>query len=98
MELMKVFLKNKKVLVIDDERGVIRLIEVILKRHNIQVVPAENPLVGIAMARSLKPNLIIVDMSLPSMSGLDVCQILKEDKTTKDIPIFIISVFPIGRV
>ena len=85
------FLKNKKILVIDDEQEIARLIEVVLQGQKINVISSKDPLIGIAMARSEIPNLIIVDLMLPKMNGLEVCKILKEDLTTKDIPIFIMS-------
>ena len=82
---------QKKILVIDDDPEILVLLKSHLEAENYEVMPCENGVRGIDLARTLSPDLIILDILLPDISGLKMCRILKGDKETKKIPILILT-------
>lgn len=80
-----------KVLIVDDEGPIRELIRYNLEKENIQTVQAENAVIALNLARTILPDLIILDLMLPDMSGLDVCRILKNDQKTLKIPIIMVT-------
>ncbi len=85
--------KRTKILVVDDDPGVLHLLSRSLETaHGYQVVTAQESRAGLHLARQEKPDLIILDILIPDMSGGELAQKLKEDPETKDIPIVFISI------
>lgn len=82
---------GEKILNIDDSPTVQRLIEMILASQGYQVVLASDGEAGIAMAKSEKPALILVDFVMPKMNGFQVCKTLKEDPEFQDTPIILVT-------
>jgi len=82
---------GEKILDIDDSPTVQRLIEMILTSQGYKVVLASDGEEGIAMARSERPALILVDFVMPKMNGFQVCKTLKEDPEFKDTPIILVT-------
>lgn len=84
--------RSKTVLIVEDEQDVIDLLAVrLLKDTSYTVATANDGQSGLEKARSELPWLIILDLMLPKMSGLEVCKILKSDRVTREIPIIILS-------
>ncbi|NIM03883.1 response regulator [bacterium] len=83
--------KVLRILVIDDEEGVLTLLKFRLGKFGHEVITANNGPEGIRKARMLEPDLILLDLVMPGMSGFRVCELLKGYKKTKDIPIFIFT-------
>jgi len=83
-------MKNK-VLVIDDEGLNRKLIRTFLGRELLEVIEAGDAESGLALARSEHPDLILLDVRLPGMSGLEAIRMLKTDDTTRDIPVLMLS-------
>ena len=81
----------KKVLLIEDSKALAGALEGTLKLHNIETIWAADGVQGIAMAKREKPDLILLDLMLPKISGFEVCKILKTDDTTWRIPVVIMS-------
>jgi two-component system response regulator MprA len=79
------------VLVIDDEENIIELIKLGLKYEGFQVESAPDGPQGLAAAQRLNPDLIILDLMLPGMDGLEVCRRLRTNPTTRDIPILMVT-------
>ena len=80
------------VLYVEDNPANMRLMEQMLKRRNdIYLLQAHEPLLGLELASKYKPDLIMLDINLPGMSGYDVLQILRESKTAREIPVIAIS-------
>lgn len=75
------------ILVVDDELPIIELIQYNLKKEGFAVLTAENGAQALELARSEKPDLIILDLMLPDMGGFDICRILRNDSSTARIPI-----------
>jgi len=82
---------NKRILVAEDEQDVLNLVANSLKTAGYQVLKAENGEAALDQARSALPALVILDLMLPGMSGLEVCKVLKGDSTTKMIPIIMLT-------
>ena len=79
-----------KVLVIDDYKIIISLIEKLLGKE-FEVFSAMNGKEGIKIAEELLPDLILLDIDMPDLSGFDVIKILKEKNSTKDIPVIFLT-------
>jgi DNA-binding response OmpR family regulator len=88
---MEVKTMDKKILVIDDEPELVKAIEIRLKANGYQVIFAYDGEEGIQKAFLEKPDLIILDIIMPKMNGFEVCQILKGDEKSKEIPILILT-------
>ncbi len=66
----------QKILVIDDEVKIVEICSDYLRAAHFDVITAGDGLKGLALARSQKPDLIVLDLMLPGMDGLDLCQTL----------------------
>ena len=82
---------DKKVLVIDDEEDIRELLDYNLRREGYKVLLAVDGNEGIKTIRDQKPDLIILDLMLPGLDGLDVCRIVKNDKELSNIPIIMLT-------
>ena len=83
---------GKNILIIDDEQDVVDLLTLNLRRAGgFNIVSAGDGLTGLDKARDQKPALIILDLMLPGMSGLDVCKILKSNRETRDIAVLMLT-------
>jgi len=80
-----------KILVVDDEKNILELVRFNLEREGYQVLTALDGVQGLNLARTKVPDLILLDVMLPEMSGLDVCRELRRDAVTKSIPIIMLS-------
>ena len=79
-----------RILVIEDHADTRRFLESMLKK-DFDVIAAENAVIGIDYARNQHPDLILLDVMLPILSGFDACSLLKGDEKTKNIPIIFLS-------
>ncbi|NQT30470.1 MAG: response regulator [Candidatus Saganbacteria bacterium] len=84
-------LNKKKILVVDDEKDVVQLLSFRLEKEGFEVISAYNGSDGLAKAQNEKPDLILLDIMLPIMSGYEVCRLLKFNSATQDIPIILLS-------
>lgn len=80
-----------KILVVDDEPDVVRLIEFNLKAAGYDVITAEDGAEALQRARSASPDLIVLDLMLPEVEGLEVCKLLRRDPATAQVPIIILT-------
>lgn len=80
----------EKILVVDDHPGNIRVVAAMLQ-PNYNVLAANNGLRAIKIAEEAEPDLIILDVMMPEMDGFTVCEKLKSNEKTKDIPIIFIT-------
>lgn len=83
----------KKILAIDDSEINLELISQICKLHysEFTFIKALNGHIGIELAKEKQPEIILLDIIMPELNGFQVCEILKKDETTKNIPIIMIS-------
>jgi DNA-binding response OmpR family regulator len=80
-----------KILVVDDESDVLDLVGMSLRNSGYSVITAETGAAALAKSRSELPSLIILDLMLPQMSGLEVCKVLKKDPATSQIPVIMLT-------
>ncbi len=80
-------MKKKTVLVVEDHHINLKLVTVLLKMGNYEVLQATNADSAIRLAREKRPDLILMDLQLPGMDGLTATRMLKNDIVTKDIPV-----------
>ena len=83
--------KRISVLLIDDEEGIRKLVKYKLHTEGFEVYVAEDGPSGIKAARKYKPQLILLDVMMPGMDGLEVLLNLKWNKKTKHIPVFMLT-------
>jgi len=79
------------VLVIDDDSNIVELISLGLKYEGFQVESSETGSDGLVAAQRLNPALIILDILLPDLDGLEVCNRLRSNPTTRDIPVLMLT-------
>lgn len=79
---------NAKILIVDDEPPIIDVLAYNLKRENYQVVIARDGEEALAQARQERPDLIILDLLLPRIDGLEVCRTLRRER---DVPIIMLT-------
>ncbi len=80
-----------RVLVIDDEKDLIELVQYNLEKEGFLVTNAQDGESGLAAAFSDHPDMIIIDLMLPGMDGLEVCRSLRSDNRTALIPIIMLT-------
>ena len=80
-----------KILVVDDEPDAVELVEFNLKNAGFEVVTAADGAQALKKARAALPDLIVLDLMLPEVDGLEVCKLLRRDAATAGIPILMLT-------
>jgi two-component system alkaline phosphatase synthesis response regulator PhoP len=83
-------MEKSTLLIIEDNADTRKFLEAMLNKE-FHVLTAENAVLGIDLARNKAPDLILLDIMLPILSGYDACNLLKKDEKTKRIPIIFLS-------
>lgn len=83
--------QKKRILVVDDERHIVRLVQVNLERHGYEVLAAYDGVECLDKAKAEKPDLIVLDIMMPRMDGFQALQHLKSDTETSHIPIIMLT-------
>lgn len=81
----------KKILIIDDEPDIVRVVKFRMIKNGYEVHVAVNGQEGLEMVSKLKPDLVLLDISMPLMKGDEVCKRIKSDPAVKDIPVIIMT-------
>jgi len=81
----------KRILIADDEKDVLNILQKRLKNSNYDVNAATTGKEAIDLARSEKPDLMLLDIMLPDTDAYTLISSIKEDKTLKDVPILLIT-------
>lgn len=82
---------KEKILVIEDEEDIQELLAYNLSREGYQVLPAVNGEEGFRLAKNKLPDLILLDLMLPGMDGLEICRQLKKEPKTQAIPVLMLT-------
>jgi CheY-like chemotaxis protein len=82
-----------KILVIEDYGDTRELLSVLLRRHGYQVIEAEDGLEGLLKAGWVYPDLILMDLSLPEMDGVEVARRIHAQAKLSQVPIFVVSAY-----
>ena len=84
-------MSSTRILIIEDEQDVVDLLTLHLRKAGFTLDTATDGAAGLRRAREETPTLIILDLMLPRMSGLEVCKVLKTDPVTKSVPIIMLT-------
>jgi len=82
---------SKKILLVDDSATVLMMERMILAAERFEIVTASNGLEGQEKARSERPDLILMDIVMPQVNGIQACKALRDDPATRDIPIILVT-------
>lgn len=85
--------KKALILLVDDEPDIVNLYSVVLQREGFVVITAKNGMEGFILAKEKKPDLILLDLKMPVMDGVETLMKLKEDPVTKDIKVVFLTAF-----
>lgn len=80
-----------RILVVDDEPNLLRVVEYSLTAAGFEVVLAQNGNEALAMVKNERPDLVILDVMLPELSGIEACKLLRSRSATADLPIIMLS-------
>ena len=80
-----------KILAIDDDSTTLQLLDFFLTKHKYEVTVSPNGADGIKKAQEIMPDLILLDVMMPQMDGIEVCKKLRADEKTAKIPILFLS-------
>jgi two-component system alkaline phosphatase synthesis response regulator PhoP len=82
---------TRTILVVDDEPGIVQIARDYLDRAGFRVITAGDGNTAVRLARSERPHLIVLDLMLPGMDGLDVTRTLRQDPLTRTVPIIMLT-------
>jgi two-component system alkaline phosphatase synthesis response regulator PhoP len=80
-----------KILIVDDEQDIVELLSYNLEKEGFSTVKAYDGEAALGMVRSEKPDLMILDLMLPKMNGLDVCKAIRRNPETVNLPIIMLT-------
>jgi DNA-binding response OmpR family regulator len=83
---------KQKILVVDDDENILSLLTDVLERENFVVITAPDTDEGYKKALKSQPDLIILDIKMPKIGGIELCRLLREDARTKNVPIIMLTV------
>ena len=81
----------KKILVVDDERHIVRLVEVNLARAGYDVVVAYDGVEALEVFQKQKPDMVVLDVMMPRMDGFEVLKKLQADPDSRDVPVIMLT-------
>ena len=82
---------QEKILVIEDEVDILEVLEYTLSREGFRVLSTRDGEDGVYLARKDAPRLVLLDLMLPGLNGIDVCRRLKADPVTQELPIIMVT-------
>lgn len=82
---------GKTILVVDDEKELLGLVTLHMKMAGFEVLQAQDGQKALEISKSQKPDLIILDLKLPELDGWKVCKLLREEASTKDMPVILLT-------
>ena len=84
-------MSGKQILIVDDEDAILQLLEYNLRKEGYQVETARTGEEALAKAQKSVPDLMVLDLMLPGMDGLEVCRDMKADRATAGVPIIMLT-------
>lgn len=88
---VEAFVARGRILIVEDDKDILNLVAWHLKASDYEVLKAEDGVSGLDIVMREKPDLVILDLMLPGMDGLEVCKALKRNKDTATIPIIMLT-------
>ncbi len=77
----------KRILLVEDDQAITNLIVILLEREGYEVITSPTAETGIALATARSPDLVLMDIALPGMDGLEATRILKTQEATRVVPV-----------
>ncbi len=96
-ELSQLKTSIRNVLIVDDDKGFLLVTGTLLEREGLKVHKASNGPEAIEMLKTIKPDVVLLDLLMPGMSGLEVLEEIKKNPDTKDLPIIILTAADVSR-
>jgi DNA-binding response OmpR family regulator len=84
-------MKRKKILLVDDSPTILMMERLVLKKSPYDVVTASNGHEGVVRALREMPDLILMDVVMPQMSGFEACRRLRQEESTRNIPVIMVT-------
>jgi DNA-binding response OmpR family regulator len=84
-------MRRRKIVIVEDETDILELVRFNLEREGFCVLPATDGEAGLAIIREETPDLVILDLMLPGLDGIEVCRLLKAHPATEPIPIVMVT-------
>src|ERR1700731_1030169 len=84
-------IEMKKVLLIEDDRDIVELVRYNLEREGFQFTAATDGGSGLAQTRKTPPDILLLDLMLPKLSGLDICKEIRRDDSLNRLPILMLT-------
>ena len=89
-------MSKREILIVEDNPQTVKLVKFILEKSKYSTISAKDGEEGLQMAKERKPDLIILDLMLPGIDGYQVCEALKADPNTKEIPVIVLTALDTG--
>lgn len=83
--------KSRRILVVDDEADVTDLLAYHLKAAGFDVETVNNPNMSVGLARTFEPDLVILDVMMPELSGIQICRMMRADPKLKGVPVIFLT-------
>src|SRR5919109_2223892 len=84
-------MSQPRILIVEDERGLVQSLSWYFNREGYETVVAHDGQEGLRKAQTLLPDLVLLDIMLPTLGGLEVCRELRAGERTRDIPVIMIT-------
>jgi two-component system alkaline phosphatase synthesis response regulator PhoP len=81
----------KRILIVEDDKDIVKIIRFTLEREGFEVSATYDGSTGLAEVRRSHPDLLILDLLLPKLHGLEICKVIRGDRTLKQLPILILT-------
>jgi len=82
---------KKKILLVEDEKNIVLGVSICLRSAGLDVAVAEDGADALRKLETVKPDLVLLDLVMPKLNGLDALQAMKASEATKDIPVIVLS-------
>jgi two-component system, OmpR family, alkaline phosphatase synthesis response regulator PhoP len=82
---------RKKILIVEDDTDLLEVMRLSLKSAGYSIATATNGIEALRKARTLTPDLIVLDLILPELDGFAVCETLRKDRVTAEVPIIVVT-------
>ena len=84
-------MNGKKVLVVDDEIHIVHVVAIKLRNNGYDVISAENGAEAFEMACQQMPDIVVTDLQMPVMTGMELVEKLRSNESTKDMPVIMLT-------
>jgi DNA-binding response OmpR family regulator len=88
---------DKKILICDDDEGILNMLEMVLEDSGYTIIPERNSLNIYSLIKKEQPDLLLLDLWMPVLSGDQVLRTLRNTPETRDMPVIIISASTEGK-